>query len=75
MAAATVLFAGSAYLAGAGWLVYAGIAAGAAHFAWQIRMLEPSDPARCLMLFRANRDYGWILFAGIVASGLAPGPL
>ncbi|WP_235971004.1 4-hydroxybenzoate octaprenyltransferase [Palleronia pontilimi] len=28
------------------------------HMAWQLTRLDPDDPARCLVLFRANRDAG-----------------
>ena len=28
-------------------------------------------PARCLRLFRSNRDYGYLVFAGIVAASMA----
>ncbi len=30
------------------------------HLAWQLRSLDPEDPAVCLRLFRANRDAGLI---------------
>jgi 4-hydroxybenzoate polyprenyltransferase len=46
------------------------LAAGALHLAWQVRIIDPDDPDNCLMLFRANRDYGAIVFAGLLADGL-----
>ncbi|MCB1488988.1 MAG: 4-hydroxybenzoate octaprenyltransferase [Bauldia sp.] len=65
-AAATVLFAAAFVAAGVGVAAYAGLALGALHLAWQVRTLDTDDPDNCLRLFRANRDYGWILFAGLV---------
>ena len=63
---ATVMFAVAYALAGAGPLAYAGLAIGAAHLAWQVRVLDTSNPDVCLKLFRSNRDYGWIVFAGLL---------
>jgi 4-hydroxybenzoate polyprenyltransferase len=31
------------------------------HLAWQLRDLDPDDPANCLRIFRSNRDAGLIL--------------
>jgi len=66
---ATVLFAASFWFAGVGALAYAGLLAGAVHLAWQVTTLDIADPDNCLRLFRSNRTYGWIVFAGIVADG------
>ena len=68
--AATVLFALALTLAGLGPLAYAGLAAAAVHLGWQIAHLDIDDPDQCLKLFRANRDTGWIFFAGLVADTL-----
>ncbi len=65
--AATVLFAIAFMLAGLGPLAWLGLAAAAVHLGWQIGRLDIDDNDQCLMLFRANRDTGWILFAGLVA--------
>jgi 4-hydroxybenzoate polyprenyltransferase len=69
-AGATVLFAAAYGAAGVGVAAYAGLALGAAHLAWQIKALNTGDADNCLMLFRSNRNYGWIVFAGLVADGL-----
>ena len=37
-----------------------GVALLGAHLAWQLRRLDPADPAACLRLFRTNRDAGLI---------------
>lgn len=64
---ATLLFAGACLAAGAGALAFVGLALGAVHLGWQVRTLSAADPENCLRLFRSNRDYGWIVFAGLVA--------
>jgi len=58
------------WLAGAGVVFFVGVAAGGAHLAWQIATLTIEDPERCLKLFRTNRDFGTIIFAGIVADAV-----
>jgi 4-hydroxybenzoate polyprenyltransferase len=65
-AVAVALIAGAFMLAGAGMLAFAGLVAFAAHLAWQVARLDIDDPALCLRLFKANRDAGLILFAGLV---------
>jgi 4-hydroxybenzoate polyprenyltransferase len=67
---ATLLFGAAGFAAGLGPLAYLGLAAGAAQFAWQIVTLDIDDPDRCLSLFKSNRDYGWIFFAGLVADAV-----
>ena len=66
---ATLLFALAFWLAGLGIFAFLGLAAGTLHLAWQVRTLVIDDPDVCLRLFRSNRDYGWIVFAGLVAEG------
>ncbi len=58
-------------LIAAGPVFYLALAGGAAHAAWQMITLDEDDPARCLMLFRSNRDFGLIVFAGLVVASLA----
>jgi 4-hydroxybenzoate polyprenyltransferase len=65
-AAATVFFGASFAVAGAGIAAFAGLFLGAVHLFWQVLLLRIDDPDNCLKLFRSNRDYGWILFAGLV---------
>ncbi len=47
----------------AGWL---GLAAFALHLGWQVAILRREDPIQALRLFRANRDAGLMLFAGLM---------
>ena len=64
---ATIFFAAALAMAGAGPAAYAGLALGAAQLAWQVAALRTDDADNCLRLFRSNRDYGLILFAGLLA--------
>ena len=40
------------------------------HLAWQVLRLDIDDPARCLRLFRSNRDAGLILLGGIALGAI-----
>ncbi|MGB3046151.1 MAG: 4-hydroxybenzoate octaprenyltransferase [Xanthobacteraceae bacterium] len=64
--AAVVLIGIALWLAGAGWPAVLGLAAFAAHLAWQVRRLDISDSALCLRIFKSNRDAGLLLFAMLV---------
>ena len=57
-------------LAGAGLPAWIGLAAFAAHLAWQIRRLETSNPPLCLRIFKSNRDAGLLLFIGLLADAV-----
>lgn len=66
--AGCLLLAGHA--AGAGGVYAAAVAAGAAHQAWQIAAVDLDRRADCMSKFVANKWYGGILYAGIVADKL-----
>ena len=68
---ALLAFAAAGAAAGLGPFFYPLLAAGAALLVWQIVTLDINDPARCLRLFRSNRDFGLILFAAVVAGQVA----
>lgn len=53
------------WLSQVGITAWAGLLFFAAHLATQIFMIDPPNTKRSLMLFRANRDAGLILFAGL----------
>ncbi len=53
--------------ANAGFAAWLGLIAFAAHLFWQVHVLDPSDPAHALALFRSNKTAGLILFAGFAA--------
>ena len=58
------------WLAEARWPAWIGLAAFAAHLVWQIRRLDITNPARCLRVFKSNRDAGLLLFAGLLVDAL-----
>jgi len=55
---------------GVHWPAWLGLAAFAAHLAWQVARLRTDDPALCLRLFKSNRDAGLLLFAGLLAGAV-----
>jgi 4-hydroxybenzoate polyprenyltransferase len=59
---------------GGGALSLAGLAAFSAHLTWQVATLDADNPAYCLKLFRANRDAGLLLFAGLTLDTIAGAP-
>jgi 4-hydroxybenzoate polyprenyltransferase len=63
---AVILIGLAGYTAGAGIVFALGLAAFAAHLAWQVKTIDVADPALCLRLFKANRDAGLILFGAVV---------
>ena len=65
-AAAVVLIGLAGLMAGGGPIFMAGMAAFAAHLAWQVWRIDINDPAQCLMLFKSNRDAGLILFGAML---------
>lgn len=70
-AVAVALSALAVHLAGVSPLAYAGVAAFAAHCAWQVATIDPADKHRALALFRSNRNAGLLLFAGYLAAAYA----
>ncbi len=68
--AAVVLIGLAGTLAGGGMYFAIGLAAFAAHLAWQIFSLHINDPAHCLKLFKTNRDAGLILFLAMVVEAV-----
>ena len=65
-AAAVVLIGLAGYAAGAGLVFALGLAAFAAHLAWQIARIEIDDPDSACGCSASNRDAGLILFAALV---------
>jgi 4-hydroxybenzoate polyprenyltransferase len=65
-----VLIGLSFILAGAGAAGFAGLALFSAHLGWQVARVDRHDGVGALRLFRANRDSGLILFAGLVADAV-----
>ena len=71
LAAGLIGLAGA--LAGAGAPFWLGLAAFAAHLAWQIVRLDIRDPDLCLAVFKSDRDAGLILFAGMLVDAFVRG--
>jgi 4-hydroxybenzoate polyprenyltransferase len=67
---AVMLIGAALALAGARWPAWLGLAAFAAHLAWQITRTDISDSALCLRLFKSNRDAGLLLFAGLLVDAI-----
>ncbi|TAK48361.1 MAG: 4-hydroxybenzoate octaprenyltransferase [Xanthobacteraceae bacterium] len=67
---AVVLISAALARAGAGILSFVGLIAFAMHLAWQVRMLDITQPELCLRLFRSNRDAGLLLFAGLTLDAI-----
>ena len=65
-----VLLFASGFSAGAGVIFYTGLAGAALHAAWQMTRLDVDDPDICLTLFRSNRNFGLIVFGGILLDSL-----
>ncbi|HET7382314.1 MAG TPA: 4-hydroxybenzoate octaprenyltransferase [Pseudolabrys sp.] len=65
-ACAVVLIAVAGFMAGGGIFFTIGLIAFAAHLAWQVTRLDINDPEHCLMLFKSNRDAGFILFGAML---------
>jgi 4-hydroxybenzoate polyprenyltransferase len=63
---AVALIAAAGWMAGGGIVFAIGLAAFAAHLAWQIARLDIGDPDQCLVVFKSDRDAGLILFAGLL---------
>jgi 4-hydroxybenzoate polyprenyltransferase len=52
------------------WPAWLGLAAFAAHLAWQIMRLRINDTALCLRVFKSNQSAGLLLFAGLLADAV-----
>ncbi len=70
-AAAVILIGAAGFTAHAGLVFAFGLAAFAAHLAWQIVRIDIDDQDSCLRMFRANRDAGLILFVALVLDAAA----
>jgi 4-hydroxybenzoate polyprenyltransferase len=70
---AVVLIGMALVSAAARWPAWIGLAAFAAHLAWQIVRLDIANPALCLRVFKSNRDAGLLLFAGLLADAAMRG--
>ncbi len=58
----------SGHLAGLDWPFMIALTLAAGHLFWQIKTLDTEDPKNCLRRFKSNRDFGLIIFAGIIVA-------
>jgi len=73
--AAAAFASAAVFLAGGGLPAWLGLGAFSLHLIWQLASIRSNDPARALMLFRANRDAGLLFFAGLsIDAVLRAGP-
>jgi 4-hydroxybenzoate polyprenyltransferase len=66
-AAAVTLFTAAGIVDGLGWPFYVALALGAVQLAWQVADIDFDNAADCLVKFKSNRYFGWILVAGLFA--------
>ena len=64
---AVALLALAGFGAGAGWPFFLGLTLASFHLVWQVATLDVDDPVNCLARFRANRDFGALVFAAMLA--------
>lgn len=67
---ALTLFAIAFYIVGVGIFGWLGFVIACGHIAWQINTLDITSPQKCLVLFKSNNVFGWILFVGLTLSAL-----
>jgi 4-hydroxybenzoate polyprenyltransferase len=60
-------WASCSWLASLSAAYYAGVAAAAAHFAWQLRSFDGAEATECMAKFVSNKWLGAIVFAAILA--------
>jgi 4-hydroxybenzoate polyprenyltransferase len=65
--AALALFAAAGAADGLGWPFFVALGLGAAQLAWQVADVNLDDAADCLVKFKSNRYFGWILVGGLFA--------
>src|SRR6201987_956414 len=67
---AVVLIGVAFALAGSGVAAWIGLALFAVQLGWQVRRLDISDPALCLLVFKSNREAGVMLVAGLLIAAV-----
>lgn len=68
--AALLCMGAAVFGVGGGLLAWLGVAGFAGFLVWQIKRLDIHDEHRCLTLFRANKQAGLVLFAGLAADAI-----
>jgi 4-hydroxybenzoate polyprenyltransferase len=68
---AVALLGVSGYLAQLSWPFFIFLGLAAAQVGWQAATVDLENPKDCLAKFRSNREFGFLIFAGIVAGHFA----
>jgi 4-hydroxybenzoate polyprenyltransferase len=58
-------------LAGASAIFHFGVVMAGAHALWQLSQLDTESSESCLLVFRSNRDFGFLVFAGAFLASIA----
>ena len=66
-AVAVALFAAAGVADNLGWPFYVALTLGALQLAWQVANVDLDNAADCLVKFKSNRWFGWILLVGLFA--------
>ncbi len=67
----TILLIGTAaWLVNVNWSFWLLLLLAAIHLGWQIKSLDVDDAKGCLKIFKSNRDFGLIIFIGIILGGI-----
>ena len=70
--ALTIILLGvSGWLVGLAWPFYVALVLAAAQLGWQTATIDINDPQDCLVKFKSNRLFSWLLVAGIIAGQVA----
>jgi 4-hydroxybenzoate polyprenyltransferase len=70
----TLSLLATGYIVGMSGFYYLTIGFAIWHLYRQIRRTDIHNPARCLSVFRSNRDFGALVFGAILAGGLGSAP-
>ncbi len=62
------LLVAAGWVAGMSWMYFVWMAGAALHLARQVRKVDLDDPKDCLRTFKSNRDFGFLVFGGILAA-------
>ncbi len=68
---AATLLGVTGYIAGLAWPFFAFLLLATAHLWWQTATVKINEPKDCLAKFKSNREFGILVFLGIVAGRLA----
>ena len=67
-AGAIVLVGASGYVVGLSWPFFIGLLIGALHLGWQVKSVDIDHPRDCLLKFKSNRDFGFIILLSIITA-------